>query len=315
MMNYMGLHAVREHLKASESEIDRQIDKMLESSVRTIPITGRPTQADDEIILDYAGEIDGEFFDGGTAQKQALVLGSGTFIPGFEEQLIGKSIGDEVDVKVTFPEKYHAEALAGREAVFHCKIHEIHLKEKYKADDVFAHEVGGCNSFDEFREKVRQSMQAYIDHQADDEVKDRLLSQLTERCEIQPTEEELEHALDAVMDDLENQLARQGLSTELYCQFMKKSYDALREEQRPVALKNLQRGAVIDEIAKAEGITATEAAVAQAIEEICRKNRMSVKQLEPYMTPAFQAAIEKSVVTAQVLDLLLESAEIETVEK
>ena len=111
MMNYMGLHAVREHLKASESEIDRQIDKMLESSVRTIPVTGRPTQADGEIILDYAGEIDGEFFDGGTAQKQALVLGSGTFIPGFEEQLIGKSIGDEVDVKVTFPEKYHAERL------------------------------------------------------------------------------------------------------------------------------------------------------------------------------------------------------------
>ena len=315
MMNYKGLHAVREHLNVNESEIDRQIDKMLESSMRTIPVTGRPTQADDEIILDYAGEIGGEFFDGGTAQKQALVLGSGTFIPGFEEQLIGKNIGDTVDVKVTFPEKYHAEALAGKEAVFHCRIHEIHLKEKYKPDDVFAREVGSCESFAEFRDKVRESMQAYIDRQADDEVKDSLLNQLIERCEIHPAEEDVNRALDAVMENLENQLARQGLNTELYCQFMKKSYEALREEQRPVALKNLRREAVIDEIAKAEGIAATEEAVAQAIEDICRKNRMSDKQLEPYMTPAFQAAVEKSVVTAQVLDLLLESAEIETVEK
>ncbi len=315
MMNYKGLHAVREHLNVNESEIDRQIDKMLESSMRTIPVTGRPTQADDEIILDYAGDSGGEFFDGGTAQKQALVLGSGQFIPGFEEQLIGKNIGDTVDVKVTFPEKYHAEALAGKEAVFHCRIHEIHLKEKYKPDDVFAREVGSCESFAEFRDKVRESMQAYIDRQADDEVKDSLLNQLIERCEIHPAEEDVNRALDAVMENLENQLARQGLNTELYCQFMKKSYEALREEQRPVALKNLRREAVIDEIAKAEGIAATEEAVAQAIEDICRKNRMSVKQLEPYMTPAFQAAVEKSVVTAQVLDLLLESAEIETVEK
>ena len=315
MINYKGLHAVREQLAVSESDIDRQIDKMIENSVRTIPVTGRKTQVDDEIVLDYAGETDGTFFDGGTAQKQTLVLGSGTFIPGFEEQLIGKDVGDDVDVTVTFPEKYHAEALAGKQAVFHCKIHEIRLRDKYKADDVFAREVGGCDSFAEFRAQVKQSMQDYIDRQSDDEVKDSLLNQLIDSFEFTPDEADVTRALDQVMENLENQLARQGLSTELYCQFMKKTYEALREEQRPVALKNLRREAVIDAIAKQEGIVPTEEAVAEMIEEICRKNRMSIKQLEPYMTPAFQAAVEKSVVTDKVLSLLMDSAEIETVKK
>ena len=315
MIDYKGLHAVREQLAVSETDIDRQIDKMIENSVRTIPVTGRKTQVDDEIVLDYAGETDGTFFDGGTAQKQTLVLGSGAFIPGFEEQLIGKNVGDDVDVSVTFPQQYHAEALAGKKAVFHCKIHEIRLREKYKADDVFAREVGDCDSFAEFREKVRQSMQDYIDRQSDDEVKEGLLNQLLDQIDIRPSDEDITRALDQVMENFENQLARQGLSTELYCQFMKKSYEALREEQRPVALKNIRRDAVIEEIAKQEGIVPTEAAVAEMIEDICRKNRMSIKQLEPYMTPAFQAAVEKSVVTARVLALLMDNAEIETVKK
>ena len=194
MMNYKGLHAVREHLNVNESEIDRQIDKMLESSMRTIPVTGRPTQADDEIILDYAGEIGGEFFDGGTAQKQALVLGSGTFIPGFEEQLIGKNIGDTVDVKVTFPEKYHAEALGGKGSGVSLQDPrntpegEIQAGRRIRSRGRWLR-TASPNSAN----KVRESMQAYIDRQADDEVKDRL-AQPADRsaAKFSPTEEERE---------------------------------------------------------------------------------------------------------------------------
>ena len=120
MLNYKGLKAVREHLAVTAAQVDRQIDAILQSQAKIVPVMGRPAQAGDEVVLDYAGEVNGDYFQGGTAEKQTLVLGSGMFIPGFEEQLLGDSIGDEVDVKVTFPEQYHAPELAGKEAVFHC---------------------------------------------------------------------------------------------------------------------------------------------------------------------------------------------------
>ncbi len=315
MLNYKGLKAVRERILVPDAQVDRQIDAILQSQMKNVPVTGRPAQTGDEVVLDYAGETAEGYFEGGSADGQTLVLGSGTFIPGFEEQLIGHSVGDEVDVHVTFPEKYHAPQLAGKAAVFHCKIHEIRLKERYKADDEFARAVGGCETFAEFRESMKEAMQAYADQQAENELKEQLLNQVCDSASFEISEEQVNAALDLMMQSLENQLARQGLNMDMYCQFMNTNKEALREDNRNEARRNVERQFAIAEIAMAESIAPDEESVARALQQIAQDNKMTIEQLQPHMDEAFQAAVAQSVITEKVLDFLVASSEIETIVK
>ena len=315
MLNYKGLKAVRERILVPDAQVDRQIDAILQSQMKNVPVTGRPAQAGDEVVLDYAGETAEGYFEGGSADGQALVLGSGTFIPGFEDQLMGHSVGEEVDVHVTFPEKYHAPQLAGKAAVFHCKLHEIRVKEKYKADDEFAREVGGCETFAEFRESMKEAMQAYADQQAENELKEQLLNQVCDSASFEISEEQINAALDLMMQSMENQLARQGLNLDMYCQFMNTNKEALREDNRNEARRNVERQLAIAEIAIAENIAPDEEGVAQALQQIARDNKMTIEQLQPHMDEAFQAAVAQSVITEKVLDFLVASSEIETIVK
>ena len=315
MLKYKGLKAVRERILVPDAQVDRQIDAILQSQMKNVPVTGRPAQAGDEVVLDYAGETAEGYFEGGSADGQTLVLGSGTFIPGFEDQLIGHSVGDEVDVHVTFPEKYHAPQLAGKAAVFHCKIHEIRLKEKYRADDEFAREVGGCETFAEFRESMKEAMQAYADQQAENELKEQLLNQVCDSASFEISEEQINAALDLMMQSLENQLARQGLNMDMYCQFMNTNKDALREDNRNEARRNVERQFAVAEIAIAESIVPDEESVARALQQIAQDNKMTIEQLQPHMDEAFQAAVAQSVITEKVLDFLVANSEIETIVK
>ena len=315
MLNYKGLKAELEHLRVSEAQIDQQIDALIEQRPRIIEVTGRKTQLDDEIVLDYAGECNGEFFEGGTAEKQTLVLGSGMFIPGFEEQLVGKEIGDKVDVTVTFPEVYHAPNLAGKPAVFHCTIHGIRLKSKYQKDDEFAREVGGCDTFEAFRQEMCDALQAYVDRKAEDDLKDNLLTQVCATCDFEVSEEQLSAALDEQIAILEATLGRQGLNLELYCQFTGKSKEELREEYSAEARNSAIREQVINEIAQIENIFADEDSMTEAVAALCRENNVTAEELQPYFDDNFQKAIAKSVVTDKVLQLIRDHAEITVVEK
>lgn len=315
MLNYKGLHGVRETLRVSENMIDQQIERLLQQRMKYIPVTDRPSQLDDELVLDYAGEIGGLFFDGGTATRQSLVLGSGAFIPGFEEQLLGKNAGDEADVSVVFPEQYHAAELAGKEAIFHCKIHEIRLKRPYKADDEFAREVGGCETIAEMREQMRRALQEYVDRKADEDLKDQLLDQVCDSCDFEITDAQLQAGLDHEMQLLEAQLGRQGLNLDMYCQFMSKTREQLREEALPDARRNIQRQLVINRIAELEKIEADVNSIAEAIQEICRENSITVEQLRPHMDEKFQEALGQSVMNTKVLNFLRDNAQIEDVVK
>ena len=315
MLNYKGLRATREHLTVTDAQVDEQIDRLLAQSKKTVQITDRPAQADDEIILDYAGEFDGEFFEGGTAQRQALTLGSGMFIPGFEEQLIGCAIGERRDVRVTFPTEYHAKNLAGKPAVFHCTVHEIHLKEKYAADDTFAREVGGCETFDQFRQSVRDSMQAYVDRQADEEMRDQLMNQICATLDYQITDDQLKRAVDQAMQTFSAQLARQNLTIEMYCKFIGATEASLREDAVPEARKNILRAVAIDRIAEAEGIEADEDSMADMMSAIMQQNHLTKEQLQSCVTDDFMAAVARGVVSNKVLDLIVENAVIEDIEK
>ena len=308
---YRGLKAKNErHLITSEEE-DQHLHRLQQQNPRIAIVTDRPTEQGDEVVLDYAGYCDGVQFPGGTAENQTLVLGSGAFIPGFEEQLLDKVCEEKVVVKVTFPEQYHAEDLAGKDAEFHCTIHQIRVKTAYELDDTFAKEIGGCETFEEFRTKLTESMQAYTDERGEMDLQDRLLRQAAETMEFEPTEEQIQSELDEQMQNMEAQLAQQGLNLEMYCQFMQTTREALREENRGNAVASVKVQAAIELIVDLENLEATETEMGEAMAVIARQNRLTVEQLKQYVDAEFTAAVRRSVLTSKVMQLIREAAVIE----
>ena len=273
-------------------------------------ITDRPTQAGDEVVLDYAGFCNGEQFPGGTAEKQTLVLGSGTFIPGFEEQLLDKVPGEQVWVEVTFPAAYHAKELAGKPAEFRCVIHEIRVKTPYELDDVFAKEIGGADTFEQMRERMALSMQSYCDERGEMDLQDRLLRQAAESLEFEPSEAQLSAEMDEQMNNLKAQLAQQGLSIEMYCQFMNTTEAQLREDARANALNSIRMQAAIELIVSLENLEATKEEIGEAVALIARQNNMTLEQLKPNYDAAFEAAVVRSVLTSKVMRLVRDAAEV-----
>ena len=307
---YRGLKATLKRHIVTDAEVDRQLERLQQQYPRVAVINERATQAGDEVVLDYAGFCNGEQFPGGTAEKQTLVLGSGMFIPGFEEQLLDKVPGEEVWVEVTFPAEYHAKELAGKPAEFRCVIHEIRVKTAYELDDVFAKEVGASETFAEMREKLTQSLQSYCDERGEMELQDRLLRQAADTLEFNPSEAQLEAELDEQMNNLKAQLAQQGLSIEMYCQFMNTTEAQLREDARANAEASIRGQAAIELIVSLENLEATEEEIGQAVALIARQNNMTVEQLQPYYDAAFKAAVVRSVLTSKVMRLVRDAAEI-----
>ena len=308
---YKGLQAKLERYTVTMEEVDRNLQRLLQQNPRIAEVTDRPTEQGDEVILDYAGFCDGEQFAGGTAQNQTLVLGSGMFIPGFEEQLLDKVPGEEVVVNVTFPEQYHSDALAGKAAQFHCKIHSIRVKTPYELDDVFAREVGGCENLEEMRQKMRTSMQAYADERGEMDLQDRLLRQAAETLELTISESMLADAVEEQLQNLRAQLAQQGLSLEMYCQFLSTSEDKLREELQPQAEFAIRSRAAIDEIVQIEGLEADKEDIGKALAIVARQNNITLDQLKEQYDAALEQAIINSVLTGKVMQLIRAAAIVE----
>ena len=307
---YKGLKARLDRHVVTGEEIDHQIQRLLQQSPRIAVIKDRATQPGDEVVLDYAGFCDGVQFPGGTAENQTLVLGSGMFIPGFEDQLIDKVPEEPVTVYVTFPEQYHSEDLAGKAAEFRCVIHEIRVKTPYELDDVFAREVGGCETLEEMRQKLGESLQAYADEQGEMDLQDKLLRQAAESLDVTFSEETVDKAVEEQIQVLTAQLARQGLSLEMYCSFMNVNEAALRADARTTAEATLRNQAAIEKIVELENLEVDQNDVARALAVVCRQNNMTMEQLKPYCDDEFQRAINRSVLTSKVMSLIRENADI-----
>ncbi len=311
---YKGLKAELTKHTVTDGELDKQIERLQLQNPRIAVIKDRPTQAGDEVVLDYAGYCDGVQFQGGTAENQTLVLGSGTFIPGFEEQLLDKVCEEPILVEVTFPEAYHSADLAGKKAEFRCTIHEIRVKTQYDLDDVFAQEVGGCYTFAEMREELRKSMQSYTDQRGEMDLQDRLLRQCAKTLDITISPEALEQAVQEQLQNLEAQLAQQGLNLEMYCNFMKTTEDDLRKDAYPAAEAALRNMAAVDKIVELENLTATQEELGQAIAVICRNNGMTVEEIKEFYDAEFEKAVMRSVLTGKVMALIREYADITVAE-
>ena len=311
---YRGLKATLERHIVTGEEIDRQIQRLQQQSPRIAIVKDRPTELGDEVVLDYAGFCDGEQFAGGTAQYQTLTLGSGMFIPGFEEQLVGAQIGEDVSVLVTFPTEYHAPHLAGKAAEFKCKIHQIRVKTPYELDDTFAKEVGGCETFAEMHKKLGESMQGYSDERGEMDLQDRLLRQAAETLEFTPSQKQIEDEVENQMQNLTAQLAQQGLNLEMYCQFLSTDEEALRSEFRASAESTVKLEAAIEEIVSIENLEATEAEIDEAVDVVARQNRMTVEELKPYFNAEFKQAIIRSILSGKVMSLIRENATVTVTE-
>ena len=311
---YRGLKAELSRHIVTDEEIDRQLERIRQQSPRIKVIDNRPTENGDEVVLDYAGFCDGVQFPGGTAEKQTLVLGSGSFIPGFEEQLLDKVPGEEVVVKVMFPSQYHAEELAGKAAEFRCKIHEIREKSMYEMDDTFAKEVGGCDTYEQMRAKLAESLQAYTDQRGEMDLQDRLLNQAAETLEFTPSEKQVEAEMDEQIQNLKAQLAQQGLNIEMYCSFLGTTEEKLREDCRANAEQSVKVQATIEQIVYTENLDASKEEIGEAVAVIARQNNMTVEQLKPYYDAQFEAAVIRSILTTKVMKLIRDSAEVTVVD-
>ena len=307
---YRGLTAMMDHHTVTEAEAEHQLRRLQQETPRIQEVNDRPTRNGDEVVLDYAGFCDGVQFPGGTAQFQTLTLGSGTFIPGFEEQLLDKVPGEEVSVFVTFPQQYHSADLAGKAAEFKCKIHAICIKSAYEMDDVFAREVGGCDNLEQMKEKMRAYLQNYSDERSEMELQEVLIRKAADTLEFAPTEEQIQAEMDEQMQNLNAQLAQQGVNLEMYCQFMNTTEEKLRADTRANAIASVRVQAAIEQIVALENLKATEEDIAEAMEVIARQNRLTVEQMKPYIDAEFEAAVVRNVLTSKAMKLVRDEADV-----
>jgi len=310
---YKGLKATLSKHTVTEEEVNRHLHRLVQQNPRITPVKDRPTQSGDEVVLDYAGFCDGQQFAGGTAQNQTLVLGSGTFIPGFEEQLLDKVPEEPVVVKVTFPQQYHSQELAGKDAEFRCVIHEIRIKTPYELDDTFAQEIGGFYTLEEMKDNMTESLQAYTDERGEMDLQDRLLRQAAATLDFTVDPEALEKAVDEQLQNMEAQLRQQGLTLEMYCSFMKTTVEDLRKDAYPTAEAALRSQAAVEKIVALENLEATQEEIGQALAVIARQNNLTIEALKDYYDEEFEKAVLTSVLTGKVMRFIRDAADVTVV--
>ena len=251
--DYKGVEIDKIEQEVKDEDVENEIKALQKRNGRMI-LVERPAKEGDTVLLDYSGFVGDEQFEGGTAERQELKLGSGMFIPGFEEQLVGATPGEKKDVVVTFPEEYHAEDLAGKEAVFHCLVHEIKEEQLPELDDEFAKDVSEYDTLEELKKANRERLEAYAKAGSESQMKDAALGKVVEANEVDVPGTMVEDEMDSMCQELDQQLRYQGMSLEQYLQFTGKDMAAFRNELRPDAERQVKTRIILMGIVEAEGI-------------------------------------------------------------
>ena len=308
---YKGLKAVRVVQLVTDEQLAQQLEEIRRQYPLSESITDRAAKLGDEVLIDYAGFVGETQFEGGTAERQPLMLGSGTFIPGFEEQLVGAKVGDKVDVKVTFPQEYHATDLAGKEAVFHCTVHAITAKSLRALDDQFAKDIGMMNTMEEMKAALRAQMQQYADQVADAQMRDQLLNALVAECEdLEVSDELIEAELDDAIKTVYQQLQQQGLTLNDYLQFCGRTMEDLRDELRPNATSTVKARLALQEVSRLENITVSEEEIEAEYQVFSRECGIPVEQLKQACGNDAIEALRKDVTMKKTIAVLVDNADI-----
>ena len=277
---YKGLTATKNAIEITDEAVDAEIESVRKRNARTIDITDRAVEDGDNVIFDFDGYVDGVAFEGGKAEKHDLLIGSGNFIPGFEDQIIGKNIGENFDVVVTFPEDYHAAELAGKEAVFKCYIHEIKKSEMPEFDDEFVKDVSEFDTVDEYKASVKANLTEKAEKDEDAKVDDQLIKAITEKLEGEIPEVMFEDEAERCVRDYENRLRYQGMDLETFMKYTGQTIETLKTQFRPQAEQNVKTRLALEYIAKAENLTATEEDIATEYQKIADAYGIEVEKVK-----------------------------------
>lgn len=307
---YKGIEVEKVDADVSDEMVDQEIEKTRESNARLIQITDSPVEEGDTTIIDYKGFVGDEAFEGGTAEGQELVIGSKRFIPGFEEQLIGKNLGDDVDVKVTFPEEYHSEELAGKEAVFKVKIHEIKRKELPALDDEFAKDVSEFDTLEAYKASIKEELEVSVKESANAAQRDKVIEAVAALIDVEFSPKMIEAEVDGMVNDFDQQLQQQGLSLDKYMQFTGGNLDALKEQMRPDALMRIKTSMVIDKVKEQENIEVTDEDVENELAKIAEMQKRDVADLRKIFENDNYEYLKSNLKSRKAVDFLVAEAKL-----
>jgi len=307
---YKGVEVSKKTRKVTDEEVDARIEQERKRVARSVDVTDRALENGDKAELDYSGSVDGEKFEGGTAEHQSLVIGSGSFIPGFEEQMVGMQIGEERDLNVKFPEEYHAENLKGKDAVFHVKLHAITREELPELDDEFAAEVSDFDTLAEYRADLEKHMQEAADAQADEAARQALVNTVVENAEVDIPDVMVEEKLDEMMQEMGWRMQQQGFSMEQYLRMLGQTEAEMRNIYRSEALNSVKTELVMDEIVKAEKIEAEDADVDKLLEGYASSMQQTVEKLKESFGDEQLDYFKHRASVTKALDMLWENAKV-----
>ena len=304
---YKGLTGEKQDTSVSDEEVEGELGRRRERIGRMVTVEGRAAQNGDTVVIDFEGFVDGVAFPGGKGEQHHLELGSGSFIPGFEEQVIGQQTGAEFDVNVSFPENYHAEELKGKAAVFKCKLHELKAKELPELDDEFAKDVSEFETLDELRASIRTELETAKEQKAQSALEDNLLEQVCDSMDAEIPACMFEQRIDDMVRDFEYRLQSQGMNLKHYLSYTGSELADFRKSFEPQAKAQVKARLALEEIVKLENITPTEERIEAEYEKLAKNYGMTVEKIRP-MLP--EKDIKLNIAMDQALDVIRDSAQV-----
>ena len=304
---YKGIEVEKPTYTVEDADVEREIEQEREKNARFVGVE-RAVENGDRVILDYSGSVDGEKFDGGTAEDQPLVIGSGTFIPGFEEQMIGMNVGEEKDITVTFPEEYHAPDLAGKEAVFHVKVREVQVKELPALDDEFAKDVSEFDTLDELRADKRKKMEERAAENEKAARENLCIKAVCDNATVEIPAVMIDRQVNYMLQDIAYRLSMSGISLEDYCKFSGSDIDSMRESYKPEAENRVKMQLVIEAVGKAENVACTDEELEADVAAYAEQNNTSVEEFKKQLAESDYDYLRDRKTAEKTIALIVDNA-------
>ncbi len=305
--DYKGVEIEAVSFEVTDEDVENELKARARRNSRMVTVD-RPAKEGDTVLIDYEGWVGDQQFEGGTAERQPLKLGSGTFIPGFEEQLIGVSTGEDKDVKVTFPEDYHAEDLAGKEAVFKCKVHEVKEEEVPEINDEFVKDVSEFDTLDEYKADIRKELEKSKASRAENAMKNKVIEKVFEANDIDVPDVMVESEIDNMISEFDQQLRSQGLDLNTYMQYLGKDPKEMRDELKDEAFKKTKTRMIVSAVAEQEDFQVTEEEVNAELERMAKQYGLEVDKLREIIGEANLSMIEGDIKVRKAVDMMYDSA-------
>lgn len=305
--DYKGVEVPKSEIAVTDEEVDAEVKKEQDKNARTVAVEDRAAANGDITTIDFEGFVDGVAFEGGKGENHPLEIGSHSFIDTFEDQLVGKNAGDEVDVNVTFPEKYQAADLAGKPALFKVKIHEVKAKELPELNDEFAQDVSEFNTLEEYKEDLKKHLEVQKEDEAKRTKEDEAIQKIIDKSTMEIPEAMIKTQCENMVNEFAQRLAQSGLSMEQYMQFSGLTLDKLEEQVRPEAETRIKSSLVLEQIAKDENIEVSEEEIDAEIEKMAKAYGMEADKLKEYMGDAEKESMKRDISVTKAVDLVMEN--------